>query len=54
LGRWQVHCEIIGARKSDRGLIAVLCCLMCQSSPRLMMPFPKTVKDSYGTNPRES
>jgi len=40
-----------GARKSDGGLIAVMCCLMCQSSPRLMRPFPEKVKDSDGTNP---
>jgi len=45
---------MLGARKSDGGLIAVMCCLVCQSSPCLMRPFPKKVKDSDGTNPRES
>jgi len=40
-----------GARNSDGGLIAVMCCLVRQSSPRLMRPFPKKVKDSDGTNP---
>jgi len=39
------------ARKSDGGLIAVMCCFVCQTSPRLMRPFPKQVKDSDGTNP---
>ena len=43
-----------GARESDGRPIAVMCCLVCQSSPRLMRPFPKKVKDSDGTNPRES
>jgi len=42
------------ARQNDGRLIAVMCCLVCQSSPRLMRPFPKKVKDSDGTNPRES
>jgi len=40
-----------GARKGDEGLIAVMCCRVCQTSPRLMRPFPKKVKDSDGTNP---
>jgi len=45
---------MLGARESDGGLIAVLYCLVCQSSPRLMRPFSKKVKASDGTNPRES
>jgi len=44
-------CKMWVARKSDGGLIAVMCCLVCQSSPRLMRPFSKIVKDSDGTNP---
>ena len=40
-----------GARKSDGGLIAVMCCFVCHTSPHLMRPFPKKVKDSDGTNP---
>jgi len=40
-----------GARKSDGGLIAVMCCLVSQTSPRRMKPSPKNVKDSDGTNP---
>jgi len=45
---------MLGARRSDGGLIAVMCCLVCQSSPRLMRPFPRKGKDSDGTNPRKS
>jgi len=40
-----------GARKSDGGLIAIMCCLVCQTSPRLMRPSPKKLKDSDRTNP---
>jgi len=40
-----------GAKKSDGELIAVMCCLVCQTSPRLMRPSPKKVKESDGTNP---
>jgi len=42
------------ARKSDGGLIAVMCCLVCQSSPRLTRPFLKKRKDSDGTMPHVS
>ena len=38
-----------GARKSDRGLTAVMRCLMCLRSPSLMSPFLKKKKDSDGT-----
>jgi len=38
----------------DGGLIAVMCCLVCQSSPRLTRPFLKKRKDSDGTMPRVS